>query len=85
MAIKKNNSDTHDEIKWPYGKNNYIVFAIAMLVIIIGYYLLSAGSITAAPILLVIGYLVLIPVSLMIKGDSNSENPTESETAEISE
>jgi len=78
MAIKKNISDTHDEVKWPYGKKNYTFFSVAILVIIIGFYLLSTGDITMAPILLVLGYLVLIPISLMLKDDSIS-NPTNDE------
>lgn len=85
MAIKKNNSDTHNEIKWPYGKNNYIMFAIAMVVIIAGFFMLSTGDITVAPILLVIGYLVLIPVSLMMKDSSVSENKPDSDSPEITE
>ncbi len=82
MATKKNSKDTHEEIKWPYGKKNYIFFAVAMLVIIIGFFTLSQGSITLAPILLVLGYLVLIPISLMVKDDSVTEQTTDSEISE---
>ncbi len=82
MATKQNNTDTHEEITWPYGKNNYIIFGIAMLVIIAGFFSLSQGSITLAPILLVLGYLVLIPVSLMVKDGSVAEQTTDSEISE---
>lgn len=70
MAIKtKKSSDTqHDEVKWPYGMKNYIVFAVAIITIILGFITLGQGSITLAPILLVIGYCILIPVALIIKG-----------------
>lgn len=82
MAVKAKKSDTVDnEGKWPYGKNNYIVFAIALLVIIIGFITLGQGSITLAPILLVLGYCVLLPIALMIKGKPEEEakaaKPTE--------
>ncbi len=81
MATKQNN-DTHEEITWPYGKNNYIIFGIAMLVIIAGFFTLSQGSITLAPILLVLGYLVLIPISLMVKADSSADQANDTEISE---
>ena len=59
--------NSREELKWPFGRNNYIMFALALVVIIIGYVLLAQGSMTAAPIVLVLGYCVLIPVALIIK------------------
>lgn len=83
MAVKaKKAIETgSDELKWPFGKNNYIVFAVAILVIIAGYFSLGSGSITLAPILLVIGYCVLIPVALIIKSGAEEQDssPAESE------
>ena len=78
MAIKNNKSNTngHDELKWPYGKKNYIFFGIAMIVIIIGFFLLGSGDITMAPILLVLGYLVLIPVALLVKDKPEEQTET---------
>ena len=70
MATKKNTADQHEEVNWPYGRKNYLVFGAALIVILIGFFTLSQGSETLAPILLVLGYLVLIPVALMIKDDS---------------
>ena len=41
-------------------------FALAGLATIAaGYYLLSQGSITAAPVLLVLGYVVLLPLAIV--------------------
>lgn len=71
---KKTDSNGHEELKWPYGKLNYIYFAIAVIVIAIGYFTLSNGSMTLAPILLVIGYLVLIPIALMVKDKSIADD-----------
>ncbi|UCG61815.1 MAG: hypothetical protein JSV52_00570 [Candidatus Zixiibacteriota bacterium] len=75
MATKaKKNTDGNSEVtKWPYGKNNYIVFALALLVIILGFYTLSTGSITLAPILLVLGYCVLLPIALIIKANPEED------------
>ena len=51
----------------PFGKKNQLLFGIGFFVIIVGYYLLSKNSITLAPLLLVVGYCVLIPLSIMAK------------------
>ncbi len=71
---KKNANGNGEETKWPYGKKNYIVFALALLVIIVGFYTLSTGSITLAPILLVLGYCVLLPIALIIKGKPEEDD-----------
>jgi hypothetical protein len=54
-------------VEIPFGKKNYVIFGLAALVILAGYILLSRGSITAAPILLLLGYLVLIPIGILAK------------------
>ena len=51
----------------PFGKKNYILFAVAAAVIVAGYVALSRGSITLAPILLLTGYLVLIAWGILAK------------------
>lgn len=81
-VTKKNTPDTHNEVKWPYGKKNYIFFGAALLVIIIGFFMLSQGDETLAPILLVVGYLILIPIALMLKDDSVTEETTKTEISE---
>ncbi len=54
-------------IEIPFGRKNYIIFAVAAAVILAGYVALSRGSITLAPILLLTGYLVLIPWGILAK------------------
>ncbi len=61
--------------KWPFGRKNYILLGVALAVIIIGFVALSQGSITLAPLLLVIGYLVLVPWALLAK-DKGKTNGT---------
>lgn len=76
----KKKNDNGSEFQWPFGTKNYIVFAISIVVIMAGYVLLGQGSITMAPILLVIGYCVLIPMALIIKDNkisAISENSNE--------
>ncbi len=63
-----------EEISWPFGMKNYLLFAISMVVIVVGYITLGNGSMTLAPILLVLGYCVLIPAAILIK-DKPEKSP----------
>jgi hypothetical protein len=54
-------------VEIPFGKKNYVIFGIAAAVILIGYIALSRGSISLAPILLLTGYLILIPWGILAK------------------
>jgi hypothetical protein len=48
------------------GLVNALLLGGAAVVIVVGYVLLDHGSITAAPILLALGYAVLIPAGLLV-------------------
>jgi hypothetical protein len=52
-----------------FGPTNYALFGAAVLTIGIGYLLLGRGSITLAPILLVLGYLVFLPAGILVRRD----------------
>jgi Flp pilus assembly protein TadB len=58
-----------------FGRRNYAVFGAAVICIVLGFLLLHRGSITAAPILLVLGYCVLVPYGLAT--GRRSETPGE--------
>ena len=66
-------SDNKDKInfQWPYKRKNYVLFAIGVFVIIVGYLIMYLGevnsfqSLTLSPILLLIGYLIIIPYALL--------------------
>jgi hypothetical protein len=60
-------SETGSGVDLPFGRKNYILFGLAAIVILAGYIALSRGSITLAPILLLTGYLVLIPWGILAK------------------
>jgi hypothetical protein len=49
-----------------FGLRNYVFLAAALVSLAAGYALLSQGSTTAAPILLVLGYCVFFPVGLAL-------------------
>ncbi|HEY3279455.1 MAG TPA: hypothetical protein VGJ83_03010 [Gemmatimonadales bacterium] len=49
-----------------FGPKNYLFLTAALLSLTVGYVLLSKGSTTLAPILLVLGYCVFFPVGLAL-------------------
>lgn len=57
----------------PFGKRNYVWFGIALASIIIGYIFLGTGDITIAPILLVLGYCVLVPVAILLPPEKKAK------------
>lgn len=51
----------------PFTLINYMLFGIGLLDIIIGWFLLRGGHITIAPIMLIAGYCVIIPLAIMLR------------------
>ena len=47
-----------------FGAANYAALAAGVVAIIAGYVLLNGGSVTAAPVLLILGYAVCLPAGL---------------------
>jgi membrane-anchored glycerophosphoryl diester phosphodiesterase (GDPDase) len=52
----------------PFTRKNYYILLAGLVVIILGYISLAMGSITLAPILLVTGYCVIVPVAILYRG-----------------
>ena len=58
---------------WGFSKLNYLIFAFGLISIFFGYVVMATGevnsfqSLTLAPILLFLGYIILIPISLIIE------------------
>lgn len=44
---------------------NWALGGAGLAALIVGYWLLAGGSVTAAPLLLVLGYVVLIPAAII--------------------
>ncbi len=63
-SITKESGDVE---KIPYRARNYILFASGLLVIVAGWFLLRAGHITLAPIMLVLGYCGILPLAIILK------------------
>jgi len=52
---------------------NLKLMVLSLLVIVAGFIFLSRGSVTIAPILLVLGYCVMVPFSIISRPRSSSE------------
>jgi hypothetical protein len=55
-----------DQPSLRFSPRNAILAAAGLLSIVVGYVLLAQGSITAAPLLLVLGYVVLLPLAIIL-------------------
>jgi|TARA_B110001454_G_scaffold158199_1_gene147504 hypothetical protein len=79
MDDNNNNNNVNLFEGWAFGKTNYILFAIGVLSLIIGYYLMASGSVnsfqslTLSPILLFLGYIVIIPFALVYREKVDKE------------
>ncbi len=64
---------------WPFGKRNLVVLVAAILVIALGYVFMAQGphdsfsSLTLAPLLLVTGYLFLVPLAIIIRDPADKK------------
>jgi dipeptide/tripeptide permease len=47
------------------GKANYTLLIVAAIILIAGYFIMSANEITISPILLIIAYVIVIPFALL--------------------
>ena len=58
---------------WSFGKINYLLFGIGLCVIMFGYIIMATGeteslqSVKIAPLILIVGYCIIIPASILIK------------------
>ena len=58
---------------WPYKRKNYLLFGVGVFVIIVGYLIMYLGevnsfqSLVISPLLLLAGYIVIIPLALLYK------------------
>jgi hypothetical protein len=73
MGNEVNKDGKHWLSELPFTKTNYILFIAGLFVIILGYVLMGTGelnstqSFTVSPIVLLIGYLVIVPVAILYK------------------
>ena len=58
-------------MEWPFNKTNYAIFGVGIIIIIIGYLLISFNEVNSiastriGPLMLFVGYCVIIPISII--------------------
>ena len=61
------------DLGFRWGVWNGALLLLGIAVLVGGYMSLAKGSLTLAPVLLVTGYCVLIPASLLVRGSGSDE------------
>ena len=73
FQIMENKNKKTLQFSWPYKRKNYVLFGVGVFVIIVGYLIMYSGevdsfqSLVISPLLLLAGYLVIIPMALLRK------------------
>ena len=73
FQIMKDNNNKTAKFLWPYKRKNYLLFGVGVFVIIVGYLIMYLGdvnsfqSLVISPLLLLLGYLIIIPAALLYK------------------
>ena len=73
FSIMENKNKKTIQFSWPYKRKNYVLFGVGVFVIIVGYLIMYSGevdsfqSLVISPLLLLAGYLVIIPMALLSK------------------
>jgi len=73
---KEMNSNTSLFESWNFSTTNYVLFGIGLALIIAGFLIMASGevnsfqSLTLAPIILFIGYIIVIPAALIYREKS---------------
>lgn len=73
MTLKDNQNVDNLFEGWPFSNTNYILFGAGLLFVIIGYFFMASGSVssfqslTLAPIMLFLGYIVVLPIALVYR------------------
>ncbi|MCH8170335.1 MAG: hypothetical protein IIB07_04290 [Bacteroidetes bacterium] len=82
--VKRTKSRSTVKITSPFkiywGKNNYYLLFLGIAVLIIGFYFMSIGnwdstvSLFVSPFILMIGYLLIIPASILVRKNKKEQN-----------
>ena len=73
FPIMENKNKKTLQFSWPYKRKNYVLFGVGVFAIIVGYLIMFLGdvnsfqSLVISPLLLLLGYLVIIPLALLYK------------------
>ena len=72
-SLKAKTAVPEVDLGFRWGMLNGVLLLLGVAVLAGGYKSLAGGSLTLAPVLLVTGYCVLIPASLLVRGSGSNE------------
>jgi xanthine/uracil permease len=62
-----------------FDKRNYLILGVGVLLIILGFVFLAGGDITISPILLVLGYCIVVPLGILLPKGKNDGMPLDAD------
>ncbi len=83
LKAKKTTAKARKEINFPLEKINFLILGLGIIVIFVGYICMSENSVfgflpmVVSPILLVLGYCVIIPYGILKKSKKEIESGKE--------
>jgi hypothetical protein len=72
-SLKAKMAGPEVDLGFRWGVLNSALLGLGVAVLVVGYMSLAKGSLTLAPLLLVTGYCVMIPASLLVRGTGSNE------------
>jgi hypothetical protein len=72
-SLKAKMASPEVDLGFRWGVLNTALLGLGVAVLVVGYMSLAKGSLTLAPVLLVTGYCVMIPASLLVRGTGSNE------------
>jgi hypothetical protein len=72
-SLKARMASPEVDLGFRWGVLNSALLGLGVAVLVVGYMSLAKGSLTLAPVLLVTGYCVMIPASLLVRGTGSNE------------
>ena len=72
-SLRPKSAGPEVDLGFQWGVLNTALLALGVAVLVVGYMSLAKGSLTMAPVLLVAGYCVMIPASLLVRGTGSNE------------
>jgi len=71
-SLKAKMAGPEVDLGFRWGVLNSALLGLGVAVLVVGYMSLAKGSLTLAPLLLVTGYCVMIPASLLVRGTGSN-------------
>jgi len=70
-SLRAKTAPAEIDLGFRWGTLNTVLLGVGTVVLAVGYMSLAKGSLTLAPVLLVAGYCVVVPASLLVRGSGS--------------